>query len=70
VLLYHVVQDNLSAFELMGLGSVATAQGGEVAISVDAGQIVLNGTSTVTITNVLGSNGIVHVVNAVLVPPA
>jgi uncharacterized surface protein with fasciclin (FAS1) repeats len=70
VLLYHVVEDSLSAFELMSLGSVATAQGGELAISVDAGQIVLNGVSTVTISNVLGSNGVVHVVNSVLVPPA
>jgi uncharacterized surface protein with fasciclin (FAS1) repeats len=70
VLLYHVVEDSLSAFELMSLGSVATAQGGELAISVDAGQIVLNGVSTVTISNVLGSNGVVHVVNAVLVPAA
>jgi transforming growth factor-beta-induced protein len=65
-----VIEDNLGGFELMGLESVATAQGGEVAISVDAGQIVLNGTSTVTISNVLGSNGVVHVVNAVLLPPA
>jgi uncharacterized surface protein with fasciclin (FAS1) repeats len=70
VLLYHVVEDNLGAFELMGLGSVPTAQGGELAISVDAGQIVLNEASTVTISNVLGSNGVVHVVNAVLAPPA
>jgi uncharacterized surface protein with fasciclin (FAS1) repeats len=70
LLLYHVVEDNLTAFELMGLPSMATAQGGEIAISVDAGQIVLNGLSTVTITNVLGSNGVVHVVNAVLAPPA
>jgi uncharacterized surface protein with fasciclin (FAS1) repeats len=54
----------------MGLGSVPTAQGGELAISVDAGQIVLNEASTVTISNVLGSNGVVHVVNAVLAPPA
>jgi uncharacterized surface protein with fasciclin (FAS1) repeats len=69
LVLYHVVEDNLTAFELMGLGSVATAQGGEVVISVDAGQIVLNEASTLTITNVLGSNGVVHVVNAVLVPP-
>jgi uncharacterized surface protein with fasciclin (FAS1) repeats len=68
VLLYHVVQDNLGAFELMGLGSVTTAQGGDLAITVDAGQIVLNGVSTVTISNVLGSNGVVHVVNAVLIP--
>jgi uncharacterized surface protein with fasciclin (FAS1) repeats len=39
-----------------------------LAITVDAGQIVLNGVSTVTISNVLGSNGVVHVVNAVLIP--
>jgi uncharacterized surface protein with fasciclin (FAS1) repeats len=70
VLLYHVVEDDLTAFELMGAGSVTTAQGGELAITVDAGQIVLNGISTVTIANVLGSNGVVHVVNAVLIPPA
>jgi uncharacterized surface protein with fasciclin (FAS1) repeats len=49
---------------------VVTAQGAELIISVDAGQIVLNGASTVTITNVLGSNGVVHVVNAVLAPSA
>ncbi len=33
------------------------------------GQIVLNGTSTVTVSNVIGSNGTAHVVNAVLIPP-
>jgi uncharacterized surface protein with fasciclin (FAS1) repeats len=69
LVLYHVVEDNLSAFELMGLPSVPTAQGGEVVITVEAGQIVLNDASTVTVTNVLGSNGVVHVVNGVLVPP-
>ncbi|HEU4917459.1 MAG TPA: fasciclin domain-containing protein [Acidimicrobiia bacterium] len=70
VLLYHVVEDNLGAFDLIGLGSVTTSQGGTVAISVTGGQIVLNDVSTITISNVLGSNGVVHVVNAVLVPPA
>jgi uncharacterized surface protein with fasciclin (FAS1) repeats len=70
VLLYHVVNDNLGAFELIGLGSVTTAQGGVVAISVAGGRVVLNDISTVTISNVLGSNGVVHVVDTVLVPPA
>ncbi len=70
VLLYHVVDDNLGAFELIGLGSVTTAQGGAVAISVAGGQVVLNDISTITISNVLGSNGVVHVVDTVLVPPA
>ena len=69
VLLYHVVESNLSAFDLMGMSSVPTAQGSEIAISVAEGQIVLNGASTVTIANVVGSNGTAHVVNAVLIPP-
>jgi uncharacterized surface protein with fasciclin (FAS1) repeats len=69
LLLYHVVEDNLSAFDLIGTASVTTAQGGEIAVSVAQGQIVLNGVSTVTISNVIGSNGTAHVVNAVLIPP-
>jgi uncharacterized surface protein with fasciclin (FAS1) repeats len=69
VLLYHVVDDDLSGFELEGMSAVPTAQGTDVTISVEAGQIVLNGASTITISNVVGSNGTAHVVNAVLIPP-
>ena len=69
LVLYHVVEGDLSGFDLQGLTSVATAQGSELAISVTAGQIVLNGTSTVTVSNVVGGNGRSHVVNAVLIPP-
>jgi uncharacterized surface protein with fasciclin (FAS1) repeats len=69
VLLYHVVEDNLSGFDLLGVTAVPTAQGSEVAVSVAQGEIVLNGSSTVTIANVIGSNGTAHVVNAVLIPP-
>jgi len=69
VLLYHVVEDNLSGFDLMGMSAVTTAQGSEIAVSVADGPIVLNGASTVTIANVIGSNGTAHVVNAVLIPP-
>jgi transforming growth factor-beta-induced protein len=69
VLLYHVVEDNLSGFELLGMTEVPTAQGTDIPISVEAGQIVLNGASTVTVANVLGSNGNAHAVNAVLIPP-
>ncbi len=69
VLLYHVVEENLSGFDLMGMSSVSTAQGSEIAVSVADGPIVLNGASTVTIANVIGSNGTAHVVDAVLIPP-
>ena len=69
VLLYHMVDANLSGFDLMGTTSVTTAQGSDVAITVDNGQLVLNGASTVTVSNVIGSNGTAHIVNAVLIPP-
>ena len=69
LVLYHVVEGDLSGFDLQALTSVATAQGSELAISVPAGQIVLNDTSTVTVSNVVGGNGRSHVVNAVLMPP-
>jgi uncharacterized surface protein with fasciclin (FAS1) repeats len=69
VLLYHVVEGSLSGFDLMGSSSVTTAQGSDIAISVDQGQVVLNGSSIVTVSNVTGANGLAHVVNAVLSPP-
>ncbi|HEY7468848.1 MAG TPA: peptidoglycan-binding protein [Acidimicrobiia bacterium] len=69
VLLYHVVEGSLSGFDLMGSSSVTTAQGSDIAISLDQGQVVLNGSSIVTVSNVTGANGLAHVVNAVLSPP-
>jgi uncharacterized surface protein with fasciclin (FAS1) repeats len=69
IILYHVVQENLSGFDLMGLESLTTAQGGDLTVSVESGQIVLGGTSTVTVSNVVGVNGTAHAVNAVLFPP-
>lgn len=68
LILYHVVADELIAFELAGLESVTTLQGGTITVAVEGGAIVLNGVATATITNVDGSNGVAHVVNTVLTP--
>jgi peptidoglycan hydrolase-like protein with peptidoglycan-binding domain len=70
LVLYHVVEDDLDAFELVTATAVTTAQGSEIAISVVDGAIVLNELSTVTITNIIGGNGRAHVINAVLLPPS
>ncbi|HSO49848.1 MAG TPA: peptidoglycan-binding protein [Acidimicrobiia bacterium] len=69
LVLHHVVEGAVSGFDLQGLSSVTTAQGSDLAVSVDQGQIVLDGISTITVSNVVGSNGLAHVVNAVLVLP-
>jgi uncharacterized surface protein with fasciclin (FAS1) repeats len=68
VLLYHLVEDELTGFEIQTMPSLTTAQGADIAVTVDLGQIILNGSSTVTVSNVAASNGIAHVVNRVLLP--
>ena len=66
---YHLVNDLVTGFDIQAASSLATAQGGEISVQVTDGIIVLNEAATVTVTNVEGSNGVAHVVNAVLVPP-
>ncbi len=66
---YHLVQDLVTGFDLQEADSLPTAQGSEISIQVAQGIIVLNEIATVTVTNVAGSNGVAHAVNAVLVPP-
>lgn len=69
LVLYHVVEDDLDGFEIQGESSLPTAQGAEIAVSVADGVTVLNEVATVTISNVDASNGMAHVINAVLLPP-
>jgi uncharacterized surface protein with fasciclin (FAS1) repeats len=64
------VEEELGAFDLAQLTEVTTAQGSTLAITVEEGFIVLNGTATITVANVSADNGVAHVVNAVLVPSA
>ncbi len=68
ILLYHVIEENLSAFDLLAMPTLTTASGGEIAVTEDNGEIVLNGASSATITNIIGFNGTAHAINAVLVP--
>jgi uncharacterized surface protein with fasciclin (FAS1) repeats len=71
VLLYHVVAgQEVAAAEVVDLSSAPTAAGEPVSIAVTDGTVTLNGTSTVTQTDIAASNGVIHVIDAVLVPPA
>ncbi len=71
VLLYHVVPGEVTSADLLTAGSLtATTVGGE-AITVNArGTVVLNGNTNVIIPDVDASNGIVHVIDRVLLPPS
>ena len=70
ILLYHVVEGAVPAETVVTLDSVTTVQGEDVAIEVVDGQVVLNESATVIITDVEASNGVIHVIDAVILPPS
>lgn len=70
ILLYHVVQGNVSASKVMTLNnrSVKTLQGSSLKVTTEGGVRVNN--ATVTKTDVQASNGVIHVIDTVLLPEA
>ncbi len=69
VLTYHVVQGEVTSEQVVNLNSASTLQGSEISISVVDGQVRIND-ATVTTADVNATNGVVHVIDTVLLPPA
>ena len=69
VLLYHVVAGRLPAAKVTKLRSATTLNGATVRIRVSGGMVYVNGARVVK-PNVSASNGVIHVINRVLIPPA
>ncbi|WP_378177681.1 fasciclin domain-containing protein [Aquimarina sp. SS2-1] len=70
VLLYHVAAGKFTADDLLTGQTVTTVQGDEVTIELINGEVFLNGNIKVSIADIEASNGIVHVIDGVLIPPA
>ncbi len=72
ILLYHVISGSVigstAAISLAG-GTVETANGDSIALSIRENSLFIND-SKVIVTDVVASNGIIHVIDTVLVPPA
>ena len=68
-LLYHVVSGKVMAADVIGLTSASTLLGKDVAIKVDLGNVYIND-AKVIITDIETSNGVIHVVDTVILPPA
>jgi uncharacterized surface protein with fasciclin (FAS1) repeats len=69
ILTYHVVSGEVFAADVVGLDSATTVQGQDIAIEVVDGGVVLNGSANVVATDVPASNGVVHVIDQVILPP-
>ena len=66
ILTYHVVSGEVMAADVTA-GDVATVEGSTIAITTDGG-VMVNEANVVT-TDVDASNGVIHVIDAVLIPP-
>jgi LPXTG-motif cell wall-anchored protein len=69
VLTYHVVAGEVPAATVVGLTEATTLNGAKVSIKVVGGSVFLNDTVKVTTTDIQACNGIIHVIDGVLLPP-
>ncbi|MFA0557735.1 fasciclin domain-containing protein [Vibrio sp. 10N.222.55.A1] len=67
VLTYHVVPGKIMASEVMKLDSAVTVQGEAVMVGIDHGNVMVN-KAQVVMADVEASNGVIHVIDAVLLP--
>jgi transforming growth factor-beta-induced protein len=71
ILLYHVVPGKVMAADAVALAGQSAGtllEGKQIAISVEGESVKING-ATVIIADIEASNGVIHVIDAVLLPP-
>ncbi len=70
ILLYHIVPGKLLAADVAAATSLRAANNQEITVEVRDGQVFLNGSVRVVATDIVGTNGVIHIIDGVLVPPA
>lgn len=69
VLTYHVVAGKVMAADVVKLTEAKTVEGSAVKISAKDGKVKVNDANVVK-TDVVASNGVIHVIDSVILPPA
>lgn len=69
VLRYHTVANGILPSSLVDGEIIETLHGEYVSVSIDGDRMVLNN-STVVLSSHIASNGVVHVIDSVLIPPS
>lgn len=69
ILLYHVVEGKVMAADVAGISKATALSGKDLALKVDMGNVYIN-ESKVVLADVEASNGVIHVIDTVLLPPA
>lgn len=67
VLLYHVVAGNVTAKDVVGLKEAKTVQGSSAKVTVMGGKVMIDNANVVK-TDILCTNGVIHVIDSVILP--
>lgn len=70
ILTYHVVPGKVKAADVVKISEAKTVQGQVVSVKTAGGKVSLNGSSNVVKTDIEASNGVIHVIDSVILPPA
>ncbi|HET7290680.1 MAG TPA: fasciclin domain-containing protein [Thermodesulfobacteriota bacterium] len=69
ILTYHVVSGKVTAEEVVKLSSAESVSGKKIDIKTSDGKVMVDG-ATVIKTDVMAENGVIHVIDTVMMPPA
>lgn len=70
ILTYHVVPGKVMASDVVKIDEAKSVQGQMIKVDVKDGSVILNGSSKVVKTDIVGSNGVIHVIDSVILPSA
>jgi len=68
ILSYHVVTGTVMAADVAGMTTADTLEGSPITITVSGGDVMIND-ATVVMTDVVATNGVIHIIDTVLMPP-
>ena len=74
MLTYHVHSGAVTSTQAIDVakknGTVGTVEGEPITLSIKDGKLTLNDGSTVVTADILATNGVIHVIDTVIVPPS
>ncbi|MFH5831058.1 fasciclin domain-containing protein [Halalkalibaculum sp. DA384] len=68
ILTFHVIEGSVLSGDLESSQTVQTVQGEELLITAEEGSVTINGSAAVTTADIEGTNGVIHIIDGVLLP--
>lgn len=69
ILIYHVIEGETLAAEVVGADEIITVRGDIITVTVEDETVTLNDSAEVIETDIIASNGIIHIIDNILLPP-